>query len=93
MSSYLIRIAGSLNFADAAQYICVQLSRNTCFDSLSLPGFPKILVKHGLYYNVMPSQNQFLSMNPALRKQTSQQNMLHYFVSLLAESSQILLKF
>ena len=48
--------------------------------------------KHGLYY-VMPSQNQFLSMNPALWKQTFQLNMLHYFVSLWAESSQVLLKF
>ena len=49
MLSYLTHIAFSLNFADAAQYICVQLSRNSCFDSLSLPGFPNVLVKHGLY--------------------------------------------
>ena len=33
MSSYLTHIALNLNFLDAAQYTCLQLSRNGCFDS------------------------------------------------------------
>ena len=33
MSSYLMHNVFSLNFPDAAQYICLHLSRNSCFDS------------------------------------------------------------
>ena len=63
MSSYLMHNAFSLNFPDAAQYICLQLLEAVVL-TLKLPSFPKILVKHGLHH-VMPSQQQFLSINPS----------------------------